>query len=326
MSKNNTPVAIPASPKKETKTAPFLELKMDEDGNGGFSGIGSPFLFVDDGGDIVMPGAYKGTIESFLDGGFNVDSHGWSYKDAVGYPVSAEEKAEGLYFESKFHGTEDAQSVRQKMRERIEAKKKVFYSIGYYTRSAEIVSQEKIDEVLGDVLDDAELEKARQAAGKFGAVRLLKELELAEISVVMRPMATAAQATSVKSAGAVETAAHGETDDTEEKNDGERQDGTPLRKRQDDALAAVSDVIERWSEIGDLCLKEGRAISSARRKRLKGLRDHLAAGVGELDALLEETEPEPKQEQKPDTKADKDSLWLERERARTTAARLRLHG
>ena len=325
-----------AKMKKETKTLPILELKMLEGEKGGFSGYGSPFNQVDDYGDIVLRGAYANVIDQFLEDGFNVDTHDWSYRSAIGFPVEAYEDEYGLYFRSEFHGTDDAQQVRQKMLERAEAKKKIFYSIGYYVKEAEILSYDQIDERLGSVLVAAELEKAKSRAGKYGRIRLLKEIELAEISVVLRPAAAGAVGSEVKSGDAEDTETDVEAKDStengsqsppspsatspEEKDAEGRQDGQPLEVRQAVALAAVGDIIASWKDISDLQVKEGRAISESRRRRIKDLRDSLQEGVGELDALLAETEP--KSTDSDDPKTADDGLWIQMERARATRLRL----
>ena len=162
---------------------------------------------------------------------------------------------------------------------------------------------------------------AKSAAARWGRVRLLKAIDLAEISAVLRPAARGAEGTSVKSVeaeegGATANEAIGVEGKSNENNDeGDRRDDPRLQTRQADALAALDDVIERWKDIDDLCLKEGRSISESRRKRLRSLRDDLAGGVKELDALLAETEPKPKDEGKTD------DLWDLRAQAEMISVR-----
>lgn len=323
--KNGQVIPTDATPnEKQQKVLPIENLKMlEEQKEGGFEGYGSPFHQLDSYGDIVMKGAYNDVIERFLEDGFNVDSHDWSYRSAIGFPTEAREDDYGLFFRSVFHGTEDAQQVRQKMKERAAAGKKIFFSIGYYIKEAEILTYEQVEEKLSSTLTAAELEKAKAFAGKYGRVRLLKKIDLAEVSVVLRPAAMGAYGTGVKSADGGEQKTESEseipaaTQKTENKSADDRPDGQPLEVRQAVALAAVDDIIASWKDISDLQVKEGRAISESRRRRIKDLRDTLAEGVKELDALLAETEPKKDEEEKSD-----DGLWLQLERARATRLKL----
>jgi hypothetical protein len=59
-------------------------------------------------------------------------------------------------------------------------------------------------------------------------------------------------------------------------------------------LAALKELHVREEDIIDLRLKDGRAISTDRRNRLKAQRDLLAELLAGHDALLSETEPKPK--------------------------------
>ena len=61
--------------------------------------------------------------------------------------------------------------------------------------------------------------------------------------------------------------------------------------RSDPAHAAVDELTERVKSLRTQSVKEGRAISTARRTRLTELRDQLRAGADDLDGLLTETQP-----------------------------------
>lgn len=58
---------------------------------------------------------------------------------------------------------------------------------------------------------------------------------------------------------------------------------------------AVREWIERTKSGSELRAKEGRAISEARRGRMATVRDQLRVGADEIDGLLAETEPKPKE-------------------------------
>lgn len=64
----------------------------------------------------------------------------------------------------------------------------------------------------------------------------------------------------------------------------------------DRVLAALKELHVREEDIIDLRLKDGRAISTDRRNRLKAQRDLLAELLAGHDALLSETEPKPKED------------------------------
>lgn len=71
-------------------------------------------------------------------------------------------------------------------------------------------------------------------------------------------------------------------------------DAQSLTDHSDAALAAVADVVLRWRSLADLLLKDGRAISEARRTRMGGIADQLDAASTDLRAILKETETPPK--------------------------------
>ncbi len=166
---------------------------MAGDAPGSFSGYGSIFGNVDSYGDIVLPGAFAETLGRFLTAGFIADCHDWGdTAEAVAYPTSAREDERGLYLEAQFHSTEHAQQVRTVMAERAAAGKSIGLSIGYETRDAEIVSKDD-PRVVGLVKHgDPDPETWT------GGYRLLKAVELYEVSVVLVPANTQATAVAVK--------------------------------------------------------------------------------------------------------------------------------
>jgi HK97 family phage prohead protease len=109
------------------------ELKATSTGSGGFSGYASVFGIRDDGGDIVQPGAFAGSIEDFLHHGFISDGHNWESvsSGAIGTIVDAKEDERGLWIQTEYHSTEAAQSARTIAQERMARGKSVALSIGY---------------------------------------------------------------------------------------------------------------------------------------------------------------------------------------------------
>lgn len=150
-------------------------FKADDGDLGTFEGYGATFGNVDEGGDVILKGAFADAIPDFLARGFVPVGHDW-----LGLPIAtiddAKEDDDGLYFKASFHSTGAAQDARTVMRERMERGKFVGLSIGY----------------LPDYDDGVEY--------RDDGVRVLKKIkELAEISFVTVPMNREAGVAAVKS-------------------------------------------------------------------------------------------------------------------------------
>ena len=115
----------------ERKFVSLVNFKQSSEGAGGLEGYASVFNEIDEGGDLILAGAFAETIQAFLQKGFTAHSHDWSVNRAVGYPMEAREDDHGLYVVSKSHSTPDAQMVRTKAAERIADGKQVGLSIGF---------------------------------------------------------------------------------------------------------------------------------------------------------------------------------------------------
>lgn len=153
----------------ERKTC-WLEEKSGIGGEvvGGLQGYASIKNVVDSYGDVICDGAY-GDLQEFVRTGFVAVGH-----DHVGIPVGfvteAKEDSRGLFVAMCFHSTSEAQSAQTMVDERLAAGKRVGLSIGYLPR-----------------VWDFEMREGRR-------VRLLKEIELKEFSLVTLPAATGAEA------------------------------------------------------------------------------------------------------------------------------------
>lgn len=159
----------------------LAEFKADDAGNGGFEGYASVFGVRDDGGDVVMPGAFAETIPDFTTRGFIGLGHDWSGLP-IGYVKDAYEDTRGLYITTEYHSTATAQEARRVAQERIAAGKGVYLSIGY------------------SVSPDGSEYSAD------GSTRMLKSLKLYEVSQVNIPMLKVAELTGVKAAEQGESA------------------------------------------------------------------------------------------------------------------------
>lgn len=184
----------------EYKYTSLKSLKAVAEGPGGFEGYVSVFSLIDEGGDIILPGAYKNVIADFLNSGFTAQSHDWSITGVIGYPTEAREKdAYGLWVKTIFHGTPDAQAVRQKVQERLAAGKEVGQSIGYKAGTPIIIQPKDYDRLLPQYLSAEFLADGLEKAKLFSSIRVLPEIvALKENSIVTAPMNRRAGVASVK--------------------------------------------------------------------------------------------------------------------------------
>ena len=155
----------------ERKACAAPEFKLSDEGNGGFSGYASVFGLLDRQGEIVVKGAFAAGLAQFERDGFITLAHDWDMLP-IGSIKTAHEDDQGLWIEAEFHSTPEAQACRTYTRERIQRRKSVGLSIGYWVR------------------DD---ERTREA-------RLLKAVDLTEVSIVSVPANPAAGANQAKTA------------------------------------------------------------------------------------------------------------------------------
>lgn len=183
----------------EHKLIDLNQFKFTDEGPGTIEGYTSVFGELDDGADIALPGNYTDTLPKFLKQGFTAQSHDWSYSGVVGFPTSAREDDHGLYVVSQFHSTADAQDVRTKARERMEAGKDVKLSIGYRPVEVKYIYPAEYEKELPAYIKAGQLSATMEKAKKFPRIRLLVKTELFEHSIVTVPMLNSAQASSIKS-------------------------------------------------------------------------------------------------------------------------------
>jgi len=148
-----------------------LDLKSLKD-DGSFTGYGSVFNTKDQGGDIVIPGAFSKSLKKWADNGRQVPVL-WQHKtdEPIGSWADLSEDDHGLIGDAKLW-TDDAPYARI-AHKGMKTKTITGLSIGYR------IKREEYDK-------------------KTGANRLI-ELDLVEISVVTNPMHDDARIASVKS-------------------------------------------------------------------------------------------------------------------------------
>lgn len=183
----------------ERKFTPLKDLKVSDEGSGTIEGYRSVYGVIDEGGDIVLKGAFADTLDEYLHAGFTAQSHDWDFKEAVGFPVAAKEDDHGWFVKSQFHSTPDAQAIRTKAKERMDAGKQVGFSFGYAPTSYVYVEAKDYEAELPKYVKADALQSMLVKAQKFNRIRVLKKVEAVEDSIVTAPMNKRAAATSVKS-------------------------------------------------------------------------------------------------------------------------------
>lgn len=266
-------------PDLERKTITLTEFKAAGDGAGTFSGYGSTFGNVDSYGDIVMPGAFADTIPTFLQQGFIGASHDWD--EAVAIPTLAREDARGLYIEATFHSDSGSQDVRTRMSERAAAGKSVGLSIGYETKQYEMIA--------ADAAMAQGLAKEGDRENWMGGYRLLKQLELYEVSIVTVPANRAATVTGIKSP---ETMTFAEQ-----------------QEHAESLVNGLKAYVDRVRRRTDAREKSGRVLSQANWDALDGHAGQLETLSADMRSLLEATK-------KPDDGKQLIVLHLEYEKTR----------
>lgn len=185
----------------ERKFTALKDLKVSDEGPGTIEGYRSVFGVIDEGGDIVLKGAFASTLEEYKHLGFTAHSHDWTFKEAVGYPIDAYEDEHGWYVISQFHSTQNAQDVRTIAKERLKAGKQVGFSFGYAPKKYLQIEAKDYEAELPKYIKADLLPAMLKKAQEFNRIRVLKEVEAIEDSIVTAPMNKRAAATGVKSQG-----------------------------------------------------------------------------------------------------------------------------
>ena len=146
-----------------------FELKASDDAARTFTGLAAAFS-LDQGGDVILPGAFKRTLKDWKASKGKVipliDSHGRdSIRRVVGKMIDAEETAEGLEATFEVIDGPDGDEVHRRLKG------------GYVTGLS-----------IGFELVAARLPTSAEREVYPGVERVLVELKLREVSVVVFPM------------------------------------------------------------------------------------------------------------------------------------------
>jgi hypothetical protein len=226
----------------DRKQTAGAQLKISKDSEfGTLQGYASTFANFDRVNERVVKGAFAKTLPHFRTDGFISVGHDWEVLP-VATVTDAKEDEHGLFLTAEFHSTPFAQEARTIAQERIDRGKSVSLSIGY-----EVKDDEYVDEG-----------------------RLLKELELFEVSLVNVPANPLATVTGVKSLLEASMSIDSHSDVVE---------------------AAIQGYVKRLGNYQGARVKEGRVLSGANRTKLSNLHESLADVMAAIEELLQATEP-----------------------------------
>jgi uncharacterized protein len=265
--------------------------------DGEFEGYAAGISNLDKVGDIIVPGSFKNTIASFIENGVIAWQHDWS--TPIGKPLEAREDEHGLFIQAKISDTSVGRDALTLLRDGVIKK----MSIGFRIKDAEFF--DSLDELRSYARENNIPIKIDSLEGVFGGVRLIKEIELFEVSLVTVPANDAASVTAVKELDAF--------------IEGGPRAGLPFLKHSEAVLAAVLEFATRAAAINELRQKEGRVISAANRAKLQGVVDAWEGGqeaINSIKELLASTENPDK------NKANQEALKLYAEFLRNHAKQL----
>lgn len=191
----------PDKPEFKSYTVKAQDVKLQDSQ---FRGIAAFMGNVDQGEDVIAPGAFSKALPEFLRSGFVPIGHDW-YEKPVAMPTSAQEDGNKLIIEAQFHSTPSAQEARTIMTERLEKGLDVGLSIGFDIESAhDFEDGEKLLTFAKDNGYDLKLfDQAGIKAHKtrWGLRLITKIRRLFEVSIVSVPMNPLAVATAAKAHG-----------------------------------------------------------------------------------------------------------------------------
>jgi uncharacterized protein len=241
--------------------ATSVDIKAGSTVQGSIKGYAATWNNLDRQGDIILPGAFDKGLPAFMQDGFIALSHDPS-RLPIAIPTDVRSDDTGLLLTADFHSTPEAQNARTVAQERMAAGKSVAFSIGY------------------TVPPDGE-ERTRSGT------RLLKQIDLMEVSLVTIPANPLAQVTAVKDASGADKS---------------------FNARIDALVSEAESVKAEAAHRTDLRTKEGRRISTATGTKLRALAAQLLALIEDAstdetadnqDAVQSAEAPAPKQQPPP---------------------------
>lgn len=178
------------------------DASLSGDGSGSLVGSASGMGGLDLAAHCIFPTVYTPILTEFNRDGFVALNHDvWALP--IGYPTLTEERGRQLYTEFTFHSTPEAQAVRTVCKERLDAKKSVGLSVGFYTEYEFLFAFESGANLLTFAQNNgynmALFDTAGLRAWDDWCLGITKISKLREYSVTPMPCNLEAQATGAKS-------------------------------------------------------------------------------------------------------------------------------
>jgi HK97 family phage prohead protease len=259
-----------------TRIVQLKDVKARTSDPGGFEGYGSIFNNIDSYGDVVVKGAFKKTIPSFLSSGFASVGHAWSDIPVATFSEAHEDDT-GLWVVADFHTDDYSQRSRKVFSERIERGKTVGLSIGFsINEGGAIWAGEDTD---------------------FGTgIRILKDLELFEVALVNVPANPQALAAAIKSRAMCDDPTCGC------RLGGTHHQGLKFAEHSGALHAEIEGFLARARALMSVRSAQQRAPSEVQLEGLSAIRDSLGESLKAVEGLLSQETPEP------DTKTTQEAL------------------
>ena len=239
----------------ETRLTKAFKATQSEIAENSIRVVASTTGNIDRGGDVILPGAFKGAVlRDFERHGWIDIGHAWDGLP-VAMPTSAKMSGDELICEAVFHGTERGQEARQVVSERMEAGKSVSVSVGFMPDYKSAVWFDSGDELVKwadkEGIQNLDTKAIKSFKGFCRAIP--KVVELFEWSIVTVGMNTRAKAVAVKTFSPDEDS------------------GCPLTEHLQLALGAAEEIVHRLEGLGESRASKGAHISPDHREPVESL-------------------------------------------------------
>lgn len=176
------------------KLVKAVETTVNGGGAGSFKGYAARFLNIDRQGDIILPGAFSGAIQTFMDdGGMVLADHENKTSAVIGTLIDAHEDRSGLMVDVALSATKSGQEVRQLLKEKALRK----MSISFYAKRPTRIPDSAIRELWQKY--NYKPSEAQKQLAKSGANLISEVAEVLEVSIVPIPANPGAEVIAVKS-------------------------------------------------------------------------------------------------------------------------------
>lgn len=221
------------------------------------AGIGN----IDDGGDLIYPGAFDKWGKWFIDYGFIANQHNW--RDPIGKPLEQKEVPNHWWTRQKLSEVPSADNVYTLIKDKVIQFNSIGYDIEKYFRITAEMVEAGDDEVLMAAWAKATPKQQQKALNWGYGLQVLKVYESSPVTV---PMNSETPMLGVKSLLLANAS---------------------LEELAQLSMAANDDLVRRYSEVFELAQKDGK-VSQARKDRVAAHIPNLEKTLSTLRALLDD--------------------------------------